>query len=117
MTITLSLSTGSENPIKDYIDDDDKIVNRYVIKRVTVYPPNNKSPYKISTTYQVKEPLVIFKTSKGRLIKAEPVPVTSGAYMVNFYEIVKSKNWLGKLLGLSKDVPIGSRVSYITFKK
>lgn len=37
--------------------------------------------------------------------------------MVNFYEIVKSKNWFGKLLGLSKDVPIGSRVSYITFKK
>ena len=112
MTITLSLSTGSANPIKDYIDEDDRIVNRYVIKRVTVYPP-----YNISTTYQVKEPLVIFKTSKGRLIKAEPVPVTSGAYMVNFYEIVKSKNWFGKLLGLSKDVPIGSRVSYITFKK
>ena len=117
MTITLSLSTGSENPIKDYIDDDDKIVNRYVIKRVTVYPPNNISPYNVRSAYQIKEPLVIFKTLKGRLIKAEPVPVTSGAYMVNFYEIVKSKNWLGKLLGLSKDVPIGSRVSYITIKK
>lgn len=117
MEITLSLSTGAENPIKDYIDKDDKIVNRYIIKRVTVYPTNNIPPYRVSTTYQIKEPLVIFKTHKGRLIKAEPVPVTSGAYMVNFYEIVKSKNWLGKLLGLSKDVPIGSRISYITFKK
>lgn len=121
MKIIISVSTTSNNPIHDYIDDDDKIVKREILKYVKVYYPTKMShPYsnclRPTTLSELTEPVVRFLTNKGRIIIAEPRPATVGVFIINFYEVVKNLTLIGRLFNLNKKVPVGCKVSYITIK-